>query len=212
MLLSSAVAVAVVALLAIAGVAHADNLLEYNASGTVVKVPQLNNISMSNVHVLTYFTGTGNLTVSVKPFTPTACDFKLEIHYPNGALAANLTGRAEPFIGYNTTVRVNIGNYSYVVIEGSVCNIEIPPYAVRYYQQYITPPADPVIQLFWSIACYSPAVAIFLRSSPRTGGIAMLASLPISVPIMYALGADPTIIPIFTTFIAIISLLMIVVE
>jgi hypothetical protein len=76
----------------------------------------------------------------------------------------------------------------------------------------VEPPRDPVITLFWSIACYTPVIAVFLRSRPRVGGIVMLASLPIAVPVMYALGADPAVLPIFVTFITVVSLVMIAVE
>jgi len=191
---------------------EAQNLLEYNASGTFIKVPQLNNINITHVHLMTYFVGRENLTVSVLPLTPTTCNFSLKVNYPNGTLITYVNGSAQPLMNYTTAVVIDLANYDYVVIEGDLCNLTVPPYAVRYFPTYVTLPPDPILQLFWSIACYSPAIAIFLRSNPRTGGVVMLASLPLVVPIMYALGADPTIIPIFTSFIVIISLLMIAVK
>jgi len=204
----------VLTLLVTVGVAtvEAQTLLEYNASGTFIKVPQLNNINITHVHLMTYFVGRGNLTVSVLPLTPTTCNFSLKVNYPNGTLITYVNGSAQPFMNYTTAVVIDLANYDYVVIEGDLCNLTVPPYAVRYFPTYVTPPSDPILQLFWSIACYSPAIAIFLRSNPRTGGVVMLASLPLVIPIMYALGADPTIIPIFTSFIVIISLLMITVK
>jgi hypothetical protein len=204
----------VLTLLITVGVAtvEAENLLEYNASGTFIKVPQLNNINITHVHLMTYFVGRGNLTVSVLPLTPTTCNFSLKVNYPNGTLITYVNGSAQPFMNYTTAVVIDLANYDYVVIEGDLCNLTVPPYAVRYFPTYVTPPPDPILQLFWSIACYSPAIAVFLRSNPRTGGVVMLASLPLVVPIMYTLGADPTIIPIFTSFIVIISLLMIAVK
>jgi len=187
-------------------------LLEYNASGTYVRVPELREVNITHAYLTTYFITRNNLVINITPMTPTTCRYVLTINYPNGSRAGLIEGEGEPFTMKSTVVSIDLPEHNYVVIEGNVCNLIIPPYAVRYHPTYITPPPDPVIQLFWSIACYSPAIAIFLRSDPRTGGIVILASLPITVPIMYALGADPTILPIFTSFITIISLIMIVMK
>jgi len=187
-------------------------MLEYNASGTFVKVPELNEINIPHVSIITYFVGKELIAVNITPLTPSECMYNLSIHYPNGTLITTVYGSVEPFKTYSTAVGIELEGFDYVVIEGSVCNLTIPPYAVRYYPTYITPPSDPIIQLFWSIATYSPIIAIFLRSSPRVGGITMMATLPIIIPIMYALGVDPTVIPIFTSFIVIISLLMITIK
>ena len=205
-------AAAVALLLASADTVYAGDLLVYNASGTIIRVPQLNNLSMPHVHVMSYFTDSGSLAISVRPLTPTACAVNLSVHYPNGALAASVLASVEPFTNYTATVSVDTSTYDYVVVEGEVCGTLLPPFAVRYFPRYVEPPRDPVITLFWSIACYTPAIAVFLRSNPRVGGVVMLASLPIAVPIMYALGADPAVLPIFVTFITIVSLVMIAVE
>jgi len=205
-------AVAVALLLASADTAYAGDLLVYNASGTIIRVPQLNNVSMPHVHVMSYFTDSGSLVVSVKPLTPTTCGVSLSVRYPNGALVASVRASVEPFTNYTATVSVDTSAYDYVVVEGEVCGTLLPPFAVRYFPRYVEPPKDPVVALFWSIACYTPVIAVFLRSSPRLGGVVMLASLPIAVPVMYALGADPAVLPIFVTFVTVVSLVMIAVE
>jgi hypothetical protein len=203
---------AVVLVLASAGSAYAGDLLVYNASGTIIRVPQLNNVSMPHVHVMSYFTDSRSLAVSVRPLTPTACVVNLSVHYPDGALVASVRASVEPFSNYTAVVPVDTSAYDYVVVEGEVCGTLLPPFAVRYFPRYVEPPRDPVVTLFWSIACYTPVIAVFLRSSPRVGGIVMLASLPIAVPVMYALGADPAVLPVFVAFITVVSLVMIAVE
>jgi hypothetical protein len=201
-----------VLVLASAGTVYAGDLLVYNASGTIIRVPQLNNVSMPHVHAMAYFTDSGSLAVSVRPLTPTACAVNLSVHYPNGTLVASVRASVEPFANYTATLSVDTSAYDYVVVEGEVCGTLLPPFAVRYFPRYVEPPRDPVVTLFWSIACYTPVIAVFLRSSPRVGGIVMLASLPIAVPIMYALGADPAVLPVFVAFITVVSLVMIAVE